>query len=202
MALYQADFNPRWFEQADRLATEMLERFSAPEGGFFDTPADAETVLIRPRDLQDNATPSGNALAAQALLKLAAFSGKEQYQAGAQGALNLVSRLATQYPTAFGAWLSAADFDLGTVQQVAILGEPSDPRTSALVARVREGYRPNLVLSVSVIPVAPVSPAFLEQRSMLAGQPTAYVCTGFVCNLPVTRPEQLALQLEMKTSIA
>ena len=91
LALYQADFNPRWFQQAEKLAAQMLERFSDPQGGFFDTPADAETVLTRPKDLQDNATPSGNALAAQALLKLAAFTGSEQYRARAEASLKLVS---------------------------------------------------------------------------------------------------------------
>ncbi len=86
LALYQADFNPRWFEQAGRLAAQMLARFSDPQGGFFDTPSDAQTVLVRPKDLQDNATPSGNALAAQALLKLAAFTGREEYRAAARKA--------------------------------------------------------------------------------------------------------------------
>jgi hypothetical protein len=173
----------------------MLERFSDPQGGFFDTPADAQTVLVRARDLQDNATPSGNALAAQALLKLAAFSGKPAYRAGAEGALGLVSRMAVRYPAAFGAWLSAADFALGTIRQVAIVGDLSDPRTRALLARVRDRHRPNLVLAASSLPPAPGSPALLENRTMLAGKPTAHVCTGFVCHLPVTHPDELTRQL-------
>ena len=195
LALYQADFNPRWFEQAGRLAEQMLARFSDPQGGFFDTPSDAQTVLVRPRDLQDNATPSGNALAAQALLKLAAFTGREEYRAQAQGCVGLVKRLAGQYPAAFGAWLSAAALDLADVRQVAVIGELSDPGTQALLARVRAAYRPNLVLAASGLPPSAGSPALLEQRPMQAGQPTAYVCQGFVCNLPVTQPEQLDRQL-------
>ncbi len=195
LALYQADFNPRWFQQAEKLAAQMLERFSDPQGGFFDTPVEAETVLTRPKDLQDSATPSGNALAAQALLKLAAFSGSEQYQARAEASLKLVSGMTFQYPSAFGAWLSAADFSLAKVKQVAILGEVSDPGTRALLRRVRESYRPNLALAVSSVPPAPGSPPLLSDRPMQAGQPTAYVCEGFVCNLPVTQPEELARQL-------
>ncbi len=77
--LYQADFNNRWFMEASGLAVEMIRRFSDPAGGFFDTPSDADIVLTRPKDLQDNATPSGNALAAEALLKLAAFSGQTDW---------------------------------------------------------------------------------------------------------------------------
>jgi hypothetical protein len=195
LALYQADFNPRWFQQAEKLAEQMLERFSDPQGSFFDTPAEAETVLTRPKDLQDNATPSGNALAAQALLKLAAFSGSEQYRTQAEAGLKLVSSMTSQYPSAFGAWLSAADFSLAKVKQVAIIGELSEPGMRTLLMRVRESYRPNLVLAVSAFPPAPGSPALLADRPMQAGQPTAYVCEGFVCNLPVTQPEELARQL-------
>ena len=195
LALYQADFNPRWYQEANGLAAQMLERFSDPQGGFFDTPADAQTVLVRPKDMQDNATPSGNALAALALLKLAAFSGKSDYRERAETALGLVSRMALRYPAAFGAWLSAADLALGAIRQVAIVGDLSDPRTRALLARVRERHRPNLVLAASALPPASGSPALLEQRGMLTGKPTAHVCTGFVCQFPVTHPEELVRQL-------
>ncbi|MGD0750298.1 MAG: thioredoxin domain-containing protein [Anaerolineales bacterium] len=195
LALYQADFDPRWYQQADALAGQMLERFGDLQGGFFDTPVEAQTVLVRPKDLKDNATPSGNALAAQALLKLAAFSGKQDYRERAEASLRVVSGMALRYPSAFGAWLSAADFALGTIRQVAIVGDLSDPRTRALLARVREKHRPNLVLAASALPTAPGSPALLEQRTMLAGKPTAHVCTGFVCQLPVTHPEELVRQL-------
>jgi uncharacterized protein YyaL (SSP411 family) len=195
LALYQADFNPRWFEQAEGLAAQMLERFSDPHGGFFDTPLDSQTVLVRPKDLQDNAMPSGNALAAQALLKLAAFTGKEHYLAAAQACLKLVQPMATKYPKAFGAWLSAADFELAKVHQVAVVGDLADPATQALLASVRATYRPNLVLAACSLPIPSGSPALLDDRPMLDGQPTAYVCQGFVCNLPVTQPEQLERQL-------
>ncbi len=195
LALYQADFNPRWYQQAEILAGQMLERFSDPRGGFFDTPAEAEMVLVRPKDLQDNATPSGNALAAQVLLKLAAFSGNPTYQERAEDSLRLVSHMALRYPAAFGAWLSAADFALGKIRQVAIVGNLSDLRTRALLATVRERHRPNLVLAASALPPAPGSPALLQQRGLLAGKPTAHVCTSFVCQLPVTHPEELVRQL-------
>ena len=195
LALYQADFQVRWFQQAERLSQEMVERFSNPQGGFFDTPGEAQTIFSRQMEMQDNATPSGNALAAQALLKLAAFTGNESYRARAEQSLQMVSQPATRYPAAFGAWLSAADFALSQVSQVAIIGEPSDPPTRALLEAVRLGYHPNLVLAVSGLPATPGSPALLEQRPMLAGQPTAYVCKGFVCDLPVTQPEDLARQL-------
>jgi hypothetical protein len=195
LALYQTDFDNRWFSQACLLADEMLQRFSDPAGGFFDTSADAGIVLTRPKDLQDNATPSGNALALEALLQLDAFSGRDDWRLQAEKALAFVADFAPRYPTSFARWLSAADFAFSEVKQVAILGESDDPQTVALVEMVRQGYRPNLVIAASPLPVLSGSPPLLADRPMLAGQPTAYVCRGFVCNLPVTAPADLAKQI-------
>lgn len=83
----------------------MLEYFIDPAGGFFDTARDAETLLTRPKDLQDNATPSGNALAVEALLRLAALTEKSEWSQIAEEALGLVTEMAARYPTAFGRWL-------------------------------------------------------------------------------------------------
>lgn len=105
LELYQSDFNQRWFLEAYELAGEMLEYFIDPAGGFFDTARDAETLLTRPKDLQDNATPSGNALAVEALLRLAALTEKSEWSQIAEKALGLVTEMAARYPTVFGRWL-------------------------------------------------------------------------------------------------
>jgi uncharacterized protein YyaL (SSP411 family) len=195
LELYQADFNQRWYSEAVQLAEEMLARFSDPSGGFFDTASDAETLLTRPKELQDNATPSGNALAAEALLRLSALTEGSDWRRTAEQALDQVAELAAQYPTSFGRWLSAADFALGRVDQVAILGDLSDERTLALIHTLRQAYHPNLVLAVSSHPPADGAPALLDGRPLLQDQPTAYVCQGFVCLQPVTRPDELTMQL-------
>src|SRR5574341_1200012 len=114
LELYQTDFNDAWFKSARELADEMIDLFSDPAGGFFDTSRDEKSLLLRPKGVQDNATPSGNALACEALLKLAAFTDEgHRYRDLAEKALGLVVGLAVRYPTAFGRWLSAADFALG-----------------------------------------------------------------------------------------
>ena len=195
LELYQSDFNLRWFTEACQLAEEMLARFSDPAGGFFDTPSDAEALLTRPKDLQDNATPSGNALAAEALLRLAALTEASDWRQTAEKALNLVADMAHRYPTAFGRWLSAADFALDKVHQVAILGDPADERTQALINVLRATYHPNMVLAASIYPPPDGAPALLAMRQMLNSQPTAYVCQGFVCLQPVTQPDELTRQL-------
>ena len=196
--LYQTDFNVRWFASAQELADELIVRFVDPAGGFFDTPIDGDArandhppLLYRPKDLQDNATPSGNALAAEALLKLAALTGRDDYRALADQTLRLIAEPALRYPTSFARWLTAADFALAQVKQVAIIGEPGAPDVQEMLKVVRENYRPNLVIAVSNLPIDSKSPALLLNRPMLNNRPTAYVCEGFVCQLPVTTPQAL-----------
>jgi uncharacterized protein YyaL (SSP411 family) len=193
--LYQTDFNARWFAAAQELADELIELFSDPAGGFFDTPSSGESLLMRPKDLQDNATPSGSALAAEALLKLAAFTDRTDYRDLAEQSLCLVAEPALRYPTAFARWLSAADFSLAQVRQVAILGEMNAPETQAMLRVVREKYRPYMVVALSPFPPAKDSPALLADRRLINNKPSAYVCEGFVCKTPVTGAEELKLLL-------
>jgi uncharacterized protein len=189
--LYETDFNTRWFAAAQELAGEMIQRFDDPEGGFFDTPSDGETLLIRPKDLQDNATPCGNSLAVEALLRLAALTDRADFRTKAEDSFRLVAEAAIRYPTAFARWLGAADFALSSVKQVAVVGDPATAETKALLARVRAGWRPNLVAATSPLPLPKDAPALLHKRPMLDGKPTAYVCEGFVCKTPVNTPQAL-----------
>ncbi len=193
--LYQSNFNNRWFAEAQALSTEMISRFSDSSGGFFDTPSDAETLLTRPRDLQDNAVPSGNALAAEALLKLVAYTGNGDWRRMAEQTLALVSAQAVRYPTAFGRWLSTADFSLADVRQVAIIGPLENDLTKAYLAETRAAFRPNLVVAQTKFPPLDGVPPLLVDRPMLDGKPTAYVCEGFVCRLPVNTLEEFRKQL-------
>jgi uncharacterized protein YyaL (SSP411 family) len=190
--LYETDFNNRWFAAAQELADEMLERFNDPSGGFFDTPSDGEALLMRPKDVQDNATPSGNALAVETLLRLAALTERAEIRTKAEDAFRLVAESAIRYPTTFARWLGAADFVLAAVKQVAVVGAPETAATQALLAEIRAGWRPNQVTAASALPLPPHAPDLLAGRPMLENQPTAYVCEGFVCQQPVTEPEALA----------
>ena len=167
----------------------MIERFRDPNGGFFDTPADGEALVIRPKDLQDNATPSGNALACEALLKLAAFTDKGEYRDLAEQALKTISEAAVRYPTAFARWLSAADFALGSVKQVAVLGEAQDENfQSADKSRSKQVQTERCGRSVRLSSCRRCALA-VAIRPLVDGKPTAYVCEGFVCRQPVTNVE-------------
>jgi uncharacterized protein len=189
--LYQSDFNPEWFDTARRLAEEMVGHFSDPDGGFFDTSDDHENLLVRPKDIQDNATPSGNAMACDALLKLAAFTDEGRYRDMAEQALSLVADFSTRYPTAFARWLSAADFALSNVKQVAVVYEPDVESVEDVMRVIQSEYRPNLVLAASAYPPPANTPALLNDRPVKAGKATVYVCEGFVCKNPVTTIPEL-----------
>jgi uncharacterized protein YyaL (SSP411 family) len=195
LELYQTDFNNRWFASALELADEMISRFNDPNGGFFDTPIDGESLVIRPKDLQDNAIPSGNALATEALLKLAAFTDNGSYRDLAERALKTMGEAAIRYPTAFARWLSVADFALENAKQIAVMGEAQADNFQALLQIVRSAYRPNVVVAASPFPPAEDVPALLRERPLLEDKPTAYVCEGFVCRQPVNDPDKLRQQL-------
>lgn len=191
LELYQTDFNNKWFASAKELADEMIELFEDSNGGFFDTAKDGAQLLLRPKDVQDNATPSGNSLACEALLKLAEFTGEGKYRDLAEKALRLVAGMATRYPTAFGRWLSAADMALGDTKQVAVVYEAGGEDVSELIRILRSQYRPNVIVAASTYPLPENAPALLRDRPLKDGKPTVYVCEGFVCKNPVTAISEL-----------
>ncbi len=195
IALYQLDFDPLWFTTAVGLMQEVIEHFSDPEGGFFDTRADHGELVTRPKDLEDNATPAGNSLAAQALLLLHAYSGEGGWRDRAEASLTRLISQAVRYPTAFGNWLCAMDFALAPVQEAAVLGPENDPETRGMLALLSESYRPHLVTAWSDYPPPAGSPALLQDRPLAGGRPTAYLCRAFVCRQPVNTREALEAQL-------
>jgi uncharacterized protein YyaL (SSP411 family) len=187
LALYEATFDERWFAIARRLADRILERFADQAGGFFDTADDHERLITRPKDPQDNAVPSGGAMATTVLLRLAAWTGEARYREAAERALGTVAPYLTRYPTGFAQWLTAAWFAAAEVREVAVVGSLDDPATRDLLAPAWGDWRPDLVLAAA----APESVAtsvvpLLADRVAIDGRPTAYVCRGFVCDLPVT----------------
>jgi uncharacterized protein YyaL (SSP411 family) len=195
LCLYQADPNPRWYRASLELLEQMLSHFRDPAGGFFDTPDDGDALLYRPKDVQDNATPSGNAMAAALLLRLAAFEGRSDWRELAESMLSANLDLLTRYPSASGCWLSALDLALGPLSEVAILGDPAQPATQHLLTPLRQGYHPRMVLASSAYPPPAGSPALLGERPLLNGKPTAYVCRGFICQQPVNDPVAMLAQL-------
>src|SRR5262249_51989502 len=147
--------------------------------------ADAERLVVRSKGVEDNAVPSGNSAAAEALLRMARFTGDASYERTAEAALRLVRDVMMAAPSGFGHALCALDLDLGPTYEVAIVGDPGTPATQVLVDEVvRRSWRPNVVLAV-----ADPDPGGVQQiplltgRPQVDGKPTAYVCQRFVCQL-------------------
>jgi uncharacterized protein YyaL (SSP411 family) len=196
LALYEATGDERWFSAAAETADAILAHFADPAGGFHDTADDAEALVARPRSLQDNAVPSGGAMATWVLLRLTALTGEGRHADAAEAALRTVGAVPATHPTAFGQWLAAIDWHVGPIDEVAIVGDPADPRTARLAAAARGapahlGWRPRQVIAIGADPAASVVP-LLQGRFALRGVPTAFVCRSFACRQPVTEPEALA----------
>jgi uncharacterized protein YyaL (SSP411 family) len=193
---YNSDPDPKWFAYALEMIDSMIEHFyNSEEKLFYDTPDDHELLLVRPRDLQDNATPSGNALAAYALLQVAAYQGDGKLRDMAENMMEKVQDSALRFPTAFSQWLYATDFALNPIREVAIIGNFADKRTDALIETLWSSYRPEVMAAISATPSPGEGPALLDNRPLLDDSPTAYVCEGLVCLQPVNDVVKFEKQL-------
>jgi uncharacterized protein YyaL (SSP411 family) len=187
LAVYEATFDPRWLAAALSLADVILERFGDTEnGGFFDTSSQHETLITRPKDIFDNATPSGNAVAADVLLRLALLTDNDQYRQAAQGVLELLREPMARYPLGFARALNALDFFLGRPKEIAVVGTSGASDTEALVEVVFEPFLPN-----KVVAGGGASIPLLAAREQRNGKATAYVCEHYVCQAPTSDPEEL-----------
>lgn len=203
LALYRVDGNTRWLQEAVTLVDAMLTLFwDESLGGFYDTGSDHETLVTRPRDTSDNATPSGNSVAVDVLLHLAALTGNDTYRTHAEQVLASQTVMLRRLPLGVGRMLCAADFALSPVREVAIAGAPAGDDTHMLLNVIHQAYRPNIVLA-QLHPGdthAPTLTPLLRERRQIDGKATAYVCEGFTCQLPVTDAAALHAQLEAPTT--
>ncbi|HKW94992.1 MAG TPA: thioredoxin domain-containing protein [Methylomirabilota bacterium] len=199
LALYEATFDRRWLDESRRLAEEALRLFwSEDREMFFDTGHDQEALVVRPRNIFDNAVPSGTSVAIDWLLRLAIVTGEARYETVALAALRPMADIMQRYPSGFGRYLSALDFHLGPVAEVALVWRPGEERSATpLLGTVFGRYQPNRVV-VGAAEGAPAAAGLplLAERTAVGGRATAYVCQHYVCQLPVTEPEALARQLD------
>ncbi len=195
LALYQVTGDERWFATARALLDAVVDRFGDGHGGFFETADDAPQLLTRSQDPTDGVTPSGWSAAVEGLLTLAALTGDERYQAAAETGLAHLLPGARHTPRFSGwAWAGIVAWLAGPVQVAVVL--PSDyppgpgpmqltalntPTAGTVIGLRREGVGSDVAL--------------LAGRPTLGGLPTAYPCRGFVCDLPMTNPADLAAWL-------
>jgi len=190
-ALYQVSGDEMWFAVAQDLARDLVRLFADPEGdGFYATASDAERLIARPKNVFDLPTPSDNALAGEAMLHMAAFTGVAEWWDRLDGTLRLAAGVIARHPAGGGHALAVAHVAIAPPLEVAVVG----PDRSALIEVVREIYRPRVFLAHGAGRGDTGVPLLAGRPAPAAGA-TAYVCRGFVCDAPVTDPETLRAAL-------
>lgn len=194
VTLYEATFNERWIDIARELMDLVLRWFADDSEGFFYTARDHEQLIARQKDLYDNATPSGNSMAATVLLRLGKLTGRGEYLAAAEGTLRAAAGVMQQAPSAAGQMLIAYDFYLGPTPELVLLGEPAAPRTAAMLTKIRRSYLPNKVLALRAMradgEAGPLDPLFAGKEPG-PDEPTLFVCENFACRAPISGVEAI-----------
>ena len=199
LALHEATLESRWLREANVVAEGIVELFwDDAVGGFYDTGSDHESLMIRPRDVFDNAQPCGGSVATDVLLRLAIITGNDDFATKAATPIRALQPLLGRAPSATGHWLGALDFYVSLPKEVVIVGPADGEITRSMLEEVGKRYLPNRVVVGVGDPSSPPlgNSPLLEQRVMQEGAPTAYVCQHYVCQLPVTTAEALAAQLD------
>jgi len=204
LALYQTTFDRRWFEAALRLTTTVIDQFSDDETGlFFDAASSAEALVTRPRDLQDGATPSGNAVFAIDLVTLNHITMDEEYRARAEAILRPLASVVSSQPLGVSKALCAIEAYLASAQEIAIAARAGDERIGDFQQVYFDRYNPNSIIGLAVDgdEAAIAGMPFLEYRPLRNGEPAAYLCEHFTCLPPVTTTEALGKLLDRGTGI-
>jgi hypothetical protein len=189
--LYEATLVPAQLDFAVELAGTMLARFYDPaDGGFWQSPAGTDELILRLKDDYDGAEPSGNSVAALALLKLAAITGREDFQDAAEATLRLsAARLQTQ-PAALAVMLQALDFWLDAPRRVVIAGDRNSAQFHELLLAAHAVYQPDKIVLGNTGAVEPFAKTLAARDGA-----TVYICTGRHCQPPTSNPLEVMKNL-------
>jgi uncharacterized protein YyaL (SSP411 family) len=191
--LFQVSGDPKYLNDARETADAMIAEFWDEEnGGFYFTAHDHEELIVRNKDFTDNATPSGNSAAADVLLKLSKLTGHEKYERYATRTLSIAAGQARRYPQGFGRALSVMETTLTPTKEIVLIGDD----LIDLESEVWTTYIPNKVVAKSTGGNTQAKIPLLENREMIEGKATAYICENFVCERPVTDTAELAALIQ------
>jgi hypothetical protein len=199
LTVYEATLEPRWLDEATWITERVVELFWDDRGVFYDAPKDGEVLTVRARELMDNATPSGNSLAVELLIRSADLFGEERHRDIAHRVLDREAGFMARFPAAFGRLLGALDRTVADPVEIAIVGARDDARTLTLLQAALEPYMPNRTIA-GTAPGEDLSHRLpvLEGRDGGAEpgtEPVAYVCERYACKTPVSDAVALAAQL-------
>ena len=196
LELYATDFDNEILAEAIRLNDIMLDIFwDNKDGGFFLTPKDGETLLIRPKEIYDGAQPSGNSVALYNLLRLESLTANPALGAKARHLIQAFSETIREVPSGYTQFLAGSCFMFSETVAVVIVGDPDARDTGEMLSVIHKNYSPHIVTLVKnpernperLIALAP----FTADYTAINGKPTAYVCHGTTCESPVTDANKL-----------
>jgi uncharacterized protein len=187
LTLYEATGDPRYFTGALVLSERIVTQHRDDDGGYYDTAADSEPLIVRPRTIDDNPVSAGQSVAANLFFRMHAFTGDDRWR---ERGVEIVAPLVTvvgRAPLAIAGLAAAMELAVGPMREIAIVGDPADPRTRALLTVAQQTFDPLRVLAWGPSGDVPL----LDDRTLVDGAPAAYVCRGFVCDAPVIDPRGL-----------
>ncbi len=194
LALYEASGEICWLQHAVTFNEVLLNQFWDEESSsFYLTGRDHENLITRVKDFSDNATPAGSSVAVFNLLKLAIHTGRTDYRQKAEANLKCMHSMLERYPGGFGYLIEAADFFIGPVREIVIMGQKDDPSAQSMLETVYQQYLPNKVVAFSdpAESKKEMKLPLLEGKGLVNGKATAYVCQSYVCMAPVISPMEL-----------
>jgi uncharacterized protein YyaL (SSP411 family) len=199
---YEAGFTAGDLGEAITLQGIVERHFRDPDGGFFSTPDDGETLLFRLKEGHDGAVPSGNAVTLMNLIRLGRMTGDARRQEEAAALGRAFAGPLVQMPSAHAQWMISLELLAAPSCEVVIAGRPGGEDTAAMLAVLRESYLPDLSLVLRPegeegAAIAAIAPFTREMRA-IDGRAAAYVCAGFACRRPVSDPRELAALLDGK----
>ena len=195
LTLYEATGEPRYFSAALGLCERILAQHRDPDGNYFDTAADSEPLIVRPRTIDDNPVSAGQSVAATLFCRMHAFTGEERWFLRAMEIIAPLATVVERAPLAVAGVAAAMELAVGPIREIAIVGDPQDSRTRALLEVAHGRFDPLSVLAWG--PAADVP--LLGGRTLVDGVPAAYVCRGFVCRAPVTGASELQGELAARS---
>jgi uncharacterized protein YyaL (SSP411 family) len=191
LSLYEATGDPKYLKAAAEVSERILQQYRDTEGNYFDTAADSESLIVRPRTIDDNPVSAGESVAAMVFCRMHAFTGDATWLERASEIIGPLATVVGRAPLAVAALAAAMELLVGPMREIAIVGEPSDPRTRSLIDAVQQRFDPLAVIAWG----SPDGVPLLDDRPLVDGAPAAYVCEGFVCQAPVTTTDGLAREL-------
>ena len=203
LALHAADGDLHWLVQAEKLTRQAVALFWDPlQSRFYDTGSDQESLIIRPRDVTDNALPSGHSMITGVLARIAIITGDGDLRTMASDSLRSVRDIMIQFPTGAGHWLSVLDFYLSDHKEAVIITPTVIPAKAGIhtpaemLHRLASTYQTSAIVVSAPEDAADASawPVF-QGRSVIDGRPTAYICRNYACQLPTTDPDTMVSQV-------